>query len=369
MTDVLFVAAGGGGDAIAAAVLAAADVPGRAAVATLSWDRLVVDPLPGPRSASDFTGLVIHAPGSVEVVANTAPVPPAGSLLPRLAVELGPRLFLLDPSHGVPALGRQLRAIADTVGASRLAVVDVGGDLVADGSEEGLRSPLADALTLSACLASGLPATGFVCGPGLDGELTEAQVLDRCSELNGRPHRTLTAEQVAPFRSVLHWHPSEATGLLIAAARGRRGIVEVRDAGSRVVLSSASCQVLSIPSGSLARANPYSERLMAATSLDEANEILRGILGRSTELDYERRKALALRAASAESHFRGAVSAEEIDATADAVRARGADYVTIRRLSELFRPTVVNPDDVRQLLRAHDPSRVDPPLWDVRRES
>ena len=52
----MMVAAGGGGDAIAAAVLANA-VPGieGVGIATLAWDRLIVDPLPGPRSVSDFT--------------------------------------------------------------------------------------------------------------------------------------------------------------------------------------------------------------------------------------------------------------------------------------------------------------------------
>jgi hypothetical protein len=237
--------------------------------------------------------------------------------------------------------------------------------VIADGTEEGLRSPLADALTLSACLAADLPVTAFVCGPGLDGELTEAQVLARCAALNARPHLTLTADQVAPFRSMLQWHPSEATGMLIAAAHGRRGIVEVRDAGSRVRLTSASPLVLSIPSGSVAGANLYSERLMTANSIEDANEILRGIRGRATELDYERRKALSLRDASASPRADRELSAGEIDAAADAVRARGADYVTIRRLSELLRPRLISPSDLRRMLLAHEPSRVDPPLWDV----
>ncbi|MGH9217468.1 MAG: DUF1152 domain-containing protein, partial [Acidimicrobiales bacterium] len=47
----LFVAAGGGGDAITAAVLApilsASDQP--PVIMTYSWDRLLIDPLPGPR--------------------------------------------------------------------------------------------------------------------------------------------------------------------------------------------------------------------------------------------------------------------------------------------------------------------------------
>src|SRR4029450_4401126 len=55
----LLVAAGGGGDAIAAVMVARMLGMGerRLHVATFSWDRLLVDPLPGPRGREGFTGL------------------------------------------------------------------------------------------------------------------------------------------------------------------------------------------------------------------------------------------------------------------------------------------------------------------------
>ena len=45
------------------------------------------------------------------------------------------------------------------------------------------------------------------------------------------PRLVLHRVDVAPFRPVFTWHPSEATALLVAAARGLRGRVEIRDAG------------------------------------------------------------------------------------------------------------------------------------------
>ena len=39
------------------------------------------------------------------------------------------------------------------------------------------------------------------------------------------------------MREVFTWHPSEASGLLAAAATGSCGRVEVRDAGDQVVLT------------------------------------------------------------------------------------------------------------------------------------
>jgi hypothetical protein len=71
----------------------AGDMPGAVAIATLAWDRLIVNPLPGPRSAADLTGLDGRR-GYDLVTAASRPVPPAGSTLPRLASELPLPLIL-----------------------------------------------------------------------------------------------------------------------------------------------------------------------------------------------------------------------------------------------------------------------------------
>ena len=74
-------------------------------ILTFSWDRLMIDPLPGPRSADDFTGLIELSPGLFEVLPGSTPKPPAGSSLPRLAGELDSRILLLDPSRGAVGNG------------------------------------------------------------------------------------------------------------------------------------------------------------------------------------------------------------------------------------------------------------------------
>lgn len=325
-----------------------------------------MDPLPGPRTASDFSGLQTHSPGSLEITADTSTVSPARSLLPRLATALQSRIFLLDPTFGTAGLADQLRSIASTVHASRLELVDVGGDLVASGAEDGLRSPLADSLILAACLATGLPITAMICGPGLDGELTETETLDRCASLHGKHRAFLTAQQVQPFQDILEWHPSEATGLLIAAATGKRGTVEIRDAGSQVALTTDSSSVIAIPQEYLDTANPYSTQLLSARSLDEADNIVRDIHKKPSELDYERQKAKALDATPRAGDHTHEPSAQEIDSVSDAARTRGADYVTIRRLSELLQPRPTTTQQLYRRLMELDRTRVDPPLWDVR---
>ncbi|MFE3059178.1 DUF1152 domain-containing protein [Nocardia sp. NPDC059239] len=55
MRTAIAIAAGGGGDAITAAMLAAAMAElGIAAIMSYSWDRFMIDPAPGPRERADF---------------------------------------------------------------------------------------------------------------------------------------------------------------------------------------------------------------------------------------------------------------------------------------------------------------------------
>ena len=77
----------------------------------------------------------------------------------------------------------------------------------------------------------------LVTGAGIDGELPETLVLERYEQLDAQLVHRLTAEDVEPFRPLFDWHPSEATGLLCAAAAGTRGTAEIRDQGFPVVLS------------------------------------------------------------------------------------------------------------------------------------
>src|SRR5512146_249454 len=98
----LLVAAGGGGDALAAVMVYAAVNRGEPAPSTLTyaWERLRVDPVPGPRGRADFTGLRPVGECNGQVTPTTACRPPSASTLPRLAAEIEARLLLIDPTGG-----------------------------------------------------------------------------------------------------------------------------------------------------------------------------------------------------------------------------------------------------------------------------
>lgn len=348
----LVVAAGGGGDVIAAAVLASR-APGEVVgIATLAWDRLIVDPLPGPRAASDFTGLDTR-PGYLIVTADCRPIPPAGSTLPRLAAELHLPLVLLDPAAGAVGLRRQLVAAADDLAAATFELVDVGGDILGCPTDSTLRSPFADSLTAAA--AYGLPVTVLVAGPGLDGELSESVALERIG--HDSHAYELNATIWEPFLPILEWHPSEATALLAAASRGLRGRVEIRDAGLPVVMTDRSPTVHELPPAKVMQLNPVAAALVGSQTFAEAEQAAVKVLG-WTELDYERKKAQRVRSRTvpSDAELKARLRAWEVDA-----RQRGVDFVTFRRLTEVLgHPDVAW---LRAWLVGRWPERDRTPLW------
>jgi hypothetical protein len=362
MAGSLLVAAGGGGDAIAAAILHSALHPDDPApiIATYAWERLLIDPLPGPRTPSEFTNLISVGATNFRVGPLSQPVPPSGSTLPRLANGLDGQLMLLDPSGGANGMRAQLAELIEMFHCTDVEVVDVGGDALARGDEDGLRSPLADALTLAAAQALSVPTRLLVTGAGLDGELTPGEVALRVDELGGRTIAKISQEHIADFLEILEWHPSEVTALVAAAARGLRGSAEIRDSGLRVELTDTSADVIAIDATAV-QSDSLARSLRDSRSLDEAETALHRVIGRC-ELEYERDKAGRTTNQRLAPHNSLDERTTEFQ---EAASKRGIDFVTFRRIAEAVgSPTEV--DRIRQSLLTSWPEQYAPPLWRVR---
>jgi hypothetical protein len=260
-------------------------------------------------------------------------------------------------------LRRQLRDLAGELGVDRVQVVDAGGDVLAAGHEPELRSPLADALALAAADGIGYQAEVLVAGLGLDGELAEGELVRRCVELHGRPVGRLTAEHVAGYRSVLDWHPSEATGLLWAAAAGARGRVEVRGDGLVVEVTDRSAEVFAFDHGNVMRGNTVAQALAGSTSLAEADAAAAVVCG-SSELAYERRKVAQLAPEGRDLDVEEAIAA--LQRYSAAAAARAIDYLTVRRIGEVLGLSIDALSKLTDWLRNTQVSPYFPPLWPVR---
>jgi hypothetical protein len=346
--DPLLVAAGGGGDAIAALFIHhALSAPGseRPVIASFSWDRFLLDPQPGPRTPDDFRGLRPITPRNWEVTRDSSLISGARSTLPLLARLTPARLVLLDPRGGAQGLREQLAELASALTAPAITLVDAGGDITGQGDEPELLSPLADSITLAALDGLGLPANVVVAGPGLDGELPAATVTQRCSSLAATTGQ-LTPADIRPCLPALNRHPSEATTLLAAATLGVRGLAEIRDRGALVPVTGQSSTFHVIEPGALLKINLIAGQMTGTTSLDDAEQVTLSIRGTS-ELSHERRKASG-------SPDRAAMPgraelAKRYAAYRRAAASRGVSILTFRHLAEVIGLTEYGPSLIRDL--------------------
>ncbi|MBL7493619.1 DUF1152 domain-containing protein [Frankia sp. AgB1.9] len=361
----LVVATGGGGDALGAVMIGRArhaDVD--VAILTYAWERLRVDPLPGPRSAADFSGLQPFGDLNARILSSTVVNPPSGSTLPRLAGSIETPLLLLDPARGAVGIRAQVREIIKLAGVEKVSLVDVGGDAVARGDEPELMSPLADILVIAACSELGVPTELVVAGPGLDGELAASDVLDRLRGLGGRRSASLDSRDAQSVRMILEWHPTEATALLAAAAQGHRGTVELRGEGATVELTDESADVYVADLRHVYECSLLAPLLTETRSLAEVEDVIRAARGTS-EIDYERRRLESL-SLGAGRPGQAELAARAVAYVADAGQ-RGIDFLTYRRIAEGIKAPGVEAAELRECLLSFQPGHDAFPLWSTRR--
>ena len=352
----LLVAAGGGGDALASLLVSRrlrndGEIP---IVASYSWDRRILDPMPGPRSSADFEVTQRLTPRNIEITAESRLYSGGLSTLRLLAEETSAQFILLDPSNGALGMRQQLIELVEHFAFASVLLVDVGGDLIATGTEERLRSPLADSLALATLADFPVPVQVVIAGPGLDGELAPSYVRSRCLAVGGAFFGRLVASDVEPYFPALAQHPSEATTLLAAAAVGVTGRAEIRDNADVVSLDDGSADVYVLDASSAVASNQIAKKLMTTRSMAEAEAATVAICGRS-ELDYERRKATILVSAKPP-------TAEEMRDRLQnywsSSTARGITLATFRRLGEVMRLTSYDAKLIRALAGAHADRRL-----------
>jgi hypothetical protein len=237
----------------------------------------------------------------------------------------------------------------------------VGGDILARGHEPTLKSPLADALMLAACCQVNAPIRLLVAGSGLDGELP----LDEVRSLLGPLVHTFTAKDAEPISAVLDWHPSEASGMLAATARGVRGICEVRDAGLPISLTDDSPTVHEVDLDDALNRNELARAILSTTTLSEVEAHSREVCGYS-EIDYERNKAAWLKEQPTEKIDPDTLLSQ-LDGFEDEARSRGVTHTTFRHLTEVLNLDGSQRDSLRRLLISNRPQQHTAPLWRVQR--
>ena len=261
----------------------------------LSWERLVYDPIPGPRNLSEVTNVRALHPCAWMAGAESqtdAGVPFAEA---RMARSFGTEVLLVDINGGVKGVVAGLEVAAKQLETDLLVGIDVGGDSLAQGHEPGLRSPLADSIMLAAfaeLATRGYRTLWGVFGYGSDGELTVDEIEAALCKLAAAGGLLgawgLTPKVAAELEEVVKTVPTEASAIPLECFRGAWGERKIR--GGQRSLKMTPLTTLTFfmsPTKLYETLSCPAQALKNSTSIDEANDALHE-LGIYTELDFER---------------------------------------------------------------------------------
>ena len=262
----------------------------------LAWERRPIDPLPGPRSAQEIEYAEELAPGVLLATEHTRVrqrhVRFAES---GMAEFLGEPTILITLEDGPATIASSLAEVARSRDRDLLVFIDVGGDVLAQGHEPGLRSPLGDAMMLAAAARladEGHAVLGGIFGIGCDGELTPDEVLAALSDLAGAGGlagaRGLTDPTARRLEQAVQLVPTEASAQAVKAFSSPAEAAPIRG-GARSIERTAAAAVTFYFDVRVAfqRLGRLAQAVDGAANLEEANDALHG-LGVRTELDLER---------------------------------------------------------------------------------
>lgn len=261
-------------------------------VGGLSWERYVNDPEPGPREIGEMENAEPLSETTALAGSETRSEGGVKFTESVVADVLGEETLLLDLGEGVQGSIQGLNSTIDELDLDFVVGIDVGGDVLAGGDEDGLHSMLADSMVLAALPNLEVPAILGVLGFGTDGELGQEQLLENsaniASERGFLGARGLVPDDLEVLDEVIERTKTESSALAVRAARGETGEIEIRGGYRKVYLSPISAVTFYFdPEVVVEEISKVAEKLVDTRSLDEAQEILERE-GVPSELTFER---------------------------------------------------------------------------------
>jgi hypothetical protein len=165
---------------------------------------------------------------------------------------------------------------------------------------------------------------------------------ERLTQQSARRLATLTPEVARDHMRLLDWNPSEANALLIAAALGFRGTVEMRDQGLPVRLDAHLAEAWTMAVDQALPPAPITEAIERTQNAAQLRDAFTRVYGLD-EIAYEERKT-AQRSGS-----QGITSPVNVHAAERLLTEstnRGTDWFTRRRLKEALHPAEPTNDEL-----------------------
>lgn len=293
MKSTLFIALGGGGDVISAAMLALAfrRTGIKTNIASIVWERFSIDQIPGPIKFNEIKNAKRIGEYSMIVSENSRALRggkeisfQAANVSKAIKEEIG----IVDINSGAIGLERGIKELAEFFKCDKIIGVDVGGDILSTGFERNLWSPLADFLGLAALSKqNGIIAVHSL---GSDGELDLKYSLRRIAFIARRGGflgvRGMNKYDVEILEKILSFAESEASKVSLMAWKGFYGFLKLRNNSRRTFITPLNILTFFLKANIVAKFNPIIKEISSTKSLEEAREILnkKGIF---TELDLE----------------------------------------------------------------------------------
>ncbi|MDM7275544.1 MAG: DUF1152 domain-containing protein [Thermoprotei archaeon] len=283
MSRVLVVGIGGGGDTLGALLvyLKIRGLGGKPVLGNVVWERLVLDPFPGPIPLEQLVNAEILGRSIAIVDSNTYVDRYGYTLKPQIVTAsevLGEKTVFFDISKGEEGLLEALDTTMDKLGVEAIVGVDVGGDAIAVGCEEDLWSPLTDAISVSALHRSRVPSIITILAPGADGEMSQHQVIKRVSEIASKGGLIgvygVNRREYKILKSASSKFVSEASKIPIEAFEGFMGNKKIRWGSRNVEVNPISTTLYALNTETVYNMSRLAPTVRGTRSIDEARRRL-----------------------------------------------------------------------------------------------
>ena len=267
-------------------------------LAGLPWERYSIDPFPGPRPFDQIINKVKINDSLCFAKKNTKTKDGLSFSESKLSGILKQRVVLINIFNSPNNIADDLynysieNKIDLTVG------VDVGGDILAQGHEKGLASPLADSLMLTVLnkLNKKIETKIGVLGYGSDGELEQNELNESLGILGKNKGMIgsfgLNNDSYLLMKKIIKIVETDASRVPVLSFEGISGLYKIRRGRVEINIHPMSQITFYINTDILYRKISKSARLIRnATDIWDANRILLANKYR-TELDFEIKKHL-----------------------------------------------------------------------------
>jgi hypothetical protein len=278
---------GGGGDIVATVPTASylEELGYEILHGSILWDRYIVDPKPGPRAIEELKNCEIV--NETIAIANSETRANGVRLTVSKAAKHFGEVICLDITKGPRKLAEGLKDfMGDEI--SLLVAIDSGGDVLAQGFESGLKSPLADAVSLAAISEIEDSVVG-VFGFGSDGELRIEELLDRIAfQLKEKGFLgciSMGRKDFEVMKDLTAEITTEASSIPLEAFEGTLGLKKIRF-GRTVPVSPLSILTFYFTALKLYGTSIVAREVFGAKDIEDARKRLNS-LGIFTEMDYE----------------------------------------------------------------------------------